>query len=187
LFQSNCVGRMPSRAMVHAPAMAVLFGMNAEGRTMKKASASAKTPPRAKTPGKPATAASKPAAAAKPEAPPVVALPPVKQPAALLKGPAKDGEARQVSFEHFSPDAGEIFLVGSFNNWDPKAAPLKKGRGGKWSTELLLMPGHYEYRFVVDGRWQDDPLAARFVANPFGELNCIIEVEPVGKKAARKS
>jgi pyruvate/2-oxoglutarate dehydrogenase complex dihydrolipoamide acyltransferase (E2) component len=157
--------------------MAVLLGMNAEGRTMKKVSASAKIPSRAKTPAKLATTASKPAAAAKPEAPPITAPPPAKQPAAPLKGPAKDGEPRQVAFEHFSPDAGEIFLVGSFNNWDLTATPLKKGPGGRWTTKLVLKPGHYEYRFVVDGRWQDDPTAARFVANPFGELNCIIEVE----------
>jgi hypothetical protein len=156
---------------------------------MKKAaaSASAKTPSRAKTPEKAATTASRPVAAAKPEAPPVAAITPAKQPAALLEDPAKDGKARQVSFEHFSPDAGEVFLVGSFNNWDSKAAPLKKGRGGKWTAELLLKPGHYEYRFVVDGRWQDDPRAARFVANPFGELNCVVEVESAGEKAARNS
>ena len=47
---------------------------------------------------------------------------------------------------------------------------------GKWSAEVPLNPGRYEYRFVVDGRWQDDPMAARFVGNPFGGLNCVLEV-----------
>jgi len=54
---------------------------------------------------------------------------------------------------------------------------MTKQRGGKWSVELLLKPGHYEYRFVVDGQWQDDPMAGRFVANSFGGLNCVVEVK----------
>jgi hypothetical protein len=55
---------------------------------------------------------------------------------------------------------------------------MNKEGGGKWSAELLLAPGRYQYRFVVDGTWQDDPKAARFVANPFGGTNGVIEVKP---------
>jgi AMP-activated protein kinase-like protein len=44
---------------------------------------------------------------------------------------------------------------------------------------VLLQPGHYEYRFVVDGQWQDDPMASRFAANSFGGLNCVVDVKPI--------
>lgn len=91
---------------------------------------------------------------------------------------AEDGEAHTVNFEHFNPDAREVCVAGTFNGWQPGATPMVKLRGGKWWTELLLPPGYYEYRFIVDGQWQDDPMAARFVANSFGGLNCVIEVKP---------
>jgi hypothetical protein len=30
---------------------------------------------------------------------------------------------------------------------------------------------------VVDGQWIDDPMAPRFAANPFGDLNSVIDVQ----------
>jgi 1,4-alpha-glucan branching enzyme len=99
------------------------------------------------------------------------------EPIGLLEEHFPDSEAHAVSFEYFNPVAREVLVAGSFNDWQPRATPMGKQRGGKWSTELLLKPGRYEYRLVVDGQWQDDPMAARFVANPFGGLNCVVEVK----------
>jgi 1,4-alpha-glucan branching enzyme len=105
---------------------------------------------------------------------------------ALLEEHFQDHEARGASFEYFNPTAREVLVAGSFNDWQPAATPMSNQRGGKWSTELLLKPGRYEYRLVVDGRWQDDPMAARFVANPFGGLNCVIEVKATAAPAAAR-
>ncbi len=55
---------------------------------------------------------------------------------------------------------------------------MTKLRDDKWWTEVLLAPGRYEYRFVVDGQWQDDPMAVDFAANSFGGLNCVVVVKP---------
>jgi len=115
-----------------------------------------------------------------------LAPPPKGGPVALLEEHFPDSEARGVSFEYFNPTAREVLVAGSFNDWQPGATPMSKQRGGKWSTELLLKPGRYEYRLVVDGRWQDDPLAARFVANPFGGLNCVVEVNATSASAAAR-
>ena len=41
---------------------------------------------------------------------------------------------------------------------------------GQWKVDLHLKPGRYEYRFVVDGNWTDDPFGGTFVANPFGAI-----------------
>lgn len=120
-------------------------------------------------------------------APPTPGLPASRQPVALLEEHGVDGEVRVVGFEHFNPTAREVFLAGSFNDWQPRATPMSKQRGGKWSTEFLLKPGQYEYRLVVDGQWQDDPMSARFVANPFGGLNSAVEVKPFGAGAARQA
>ncbi len=77
----------------------------------------------------------------------------------------------------YQPKAKEVRLAGSFNNWDSRATPLRSDGEGRWEVELILMRGRYEYRFVVDGDWTDDPLAAAYVANPFGTLNCLLLVD----------
>jgi hypothetical protein len=43
-----------------------------------------------------------------------------------------------------------------------------------WGKDLVLPPGIYEYRFVVDGEWVTDPKAAEAVPNPFGSSNSIL-------------
>jgi 1,4-alpha-glucan branching enzyme len=47
--------------------------------------------------------------------------------------------------------AREVMLAGDFNNWDPKASPMRKGPDGVWHLNVLLEPGRHEYRFVADG------------------------------------
>jgi 1,4-alpha-glucan branching enzyme len=80
--------------------------------------------------------------------------------------------------EYFDPLAREVCVAGTFNDWRAEATPMRQGPAGKWTAELLLRPGEYEYRFLVDGHWKDDPMAKRYVGNPFGGFNCILEVKP---------
>jgi hypothetical protein len=77
---------------------------------------------------------------------------------------------------YFNPVAREIFIAGTFNQWDPKALPLTRDALGDWSIQLLLPPGEYRYRLVVDGEWRDDPNARRNVPNPFGGFDSVIDV-----------
>ena len=83
---------------------------------------------------------------------------------------------RRITFQIHSPDADEIYLCGSFNDWDPTARPLRQQKDGKWKTTINLEPGVYEYRFVVDGNWQNDPLCLERCGNEFGSENCIVRV-----------
>ena len=117
-----------------------------------------------------------------------IKLSPVRkaEPVRLLEEHFPDSEAHMVSFEYFNPTAREVRVAGSFNDWQTQATPMVKQPGGKWTAELLLKPGQYEYRLVVDGQWQDDPMAARFVANPFGGLNCVVDVRSIGTPAAKQ-
>lgn len=50
-------------------------------------------------------------------------------------------------------------LMGNFNNWDPRDIPMMRDAEGKWSVDMELSPGYYEYVFVVEGRWFCDPQA----------------------------
>lgn len=76
-----------------------------------------------------------------------------------------------------APQARSVFLAGSFNQWNPSSHPLKKDREGIWKISLPLDPGQYEYRFFVDGEWQNDSNCSSFIKNPFGTLNCLKIVE----------
>lgn len=80
-----------------------------------------------------------------------------------------------------SPEARDILLAGTFNNWDPSANPMERQSDGAWRAELALPPGRYEYKFVVDGVWccepgRDDMEIEGCVPNTFGTMNRVIEV-----------
>ncbi len=84
-----------------------------------------------------------------------------------------------VCLEFIHPQATEVCVAGSFNEWHPSATPMIRLDAGKWVKELDLPPGRYEYRFVVDGQWVDDPAARETVPNPHGGVNAVLEVRPL--------
>jgi 1,4-alpha-glucan branching enzyme len=87
-------------------------------------------------------------------------------------------QSQPVHLEFTNPAARRVCIAGTFNNWQPEKAEMISLRGGKWAKDLMLPPGAYEYRFVVDGCWIADPKAAHVVPNPFGEMNSILTVPP---------
>ncbi|HJT70838.1 MAG TPA: glycogen-binding domain-containing protein [Terriglobales bacterium] len=103
-----------------------------------------------------------------------------------------EDQETQTSFNCHAPEANEVFLVGTFNNWDPLATRMERGTDGNWRTTVHLPPGRYEYKFVVDGRWycesdqesdRKSELRQDSVPNPFGTSNYIIEVTAPEEKA----
>jgi 1,4-alpha-glucan branching enzyme len=83
---------------------------------------------------------------------------------------------QRVWFEFISAEASAVSVAGSFNNWQPSVTSMAASNDGRWTKELHLLPGRYEYRFVVDGVWTDDPTANEFVPNPYGSRNAIVSV-----------
>jgi hypothetical protein len=45
-----------------------------------------------------------------------------------------------------------------------------------WTKILQLPPGTYEYRYVVDGEWREDPENPEIVFNSVGGRNSIMVV-----------
>ena len=76
-----------------------------------------------------------------------------------------------------SPGATAVSIAGSFNDWSPDAKPMACDTDGCWGVDLTLPPGRYEYRFVVDGQWRDDPNATEYVINPFASRNTVLVIE----------
>jgi 1,4-alpha-glucan branching enzyme len=64
---------------------------------------------------------------------------------------------KRVRFQFTDIAARKVFLAGSFNAWDPSVRPLKKNAEGLWRTTVALEHGVYQYRFIVDGEWKEDP------------------------------
>ena len=84
---------------------------------------------------------------------------------------------KKVPFEFLAPDAQKVYLAGDFNNWDTSAGLMKKDKNGIWKTTVSLKPGRYEYRFLRDGSWENDPSCCDCVPNEFGSKNCVRMVE----------
>lgn len=78
---------------------------------------------------------------------------------------------RRVNFSLKAAEARSVSLVGDFNDWDDKAHPMKAGEPGVWKKSVLLTPGRYEYRFMVDGEWRNDPDNPEACPNQFGSHN----------------
>jgi 1,4-alpha-glucan branching enzyme len=95
----------------------------------------------------------------------------------MAKATKKNPKLIKTGFGLLAPQARSVFLAGSFNQWNPSSHPLKKDRQGIWKISLPLNPGRYEYRFFVDGEWQNDPDCSSFIENPFGTVNCVKIVE----------
>jgi len=85
-------------------------------------------------------------------------------------------EKQAVVLTLFAPEAGEVYVAGNFNRWRTGATPMQNTGAGEWVARMMLRSGQYEYRFVVDGRWSDDPCAPQRMANPYGGFNSVFLV-----------
>lgn len=86
---------------------------------------------------------------------------------------------RKVDFAiNAGPGHEAVYLAGSFNDWDPLRKRLLDNDGdGIYRGYVMLPPGEYEYKFVVDGEWfidEDNPCLA---PNDLGTLNSVLKVE----------
>jgi 1,4-alpha-glucan branching enzyme len=86
-----------------------------------------------------------------------------------------------VTFSFKSTEARKVILIGDFNNWNPQKHPMKKKWNemwwnGTWEKTVMLPPGQYEYKFLVDGEWTIDPQNIQTSQNDFGALNSILNL-----------
>ncbi len=88
-------------------------------------------------------------------------------------GPGRPGTAR---LQFKAEGVASVCIAGSFNGWLPQDLRPHQTNPGAWEIELTLPPGQYEYRFLADGCWVDDPHAEETVANPFGTCNAVLRV-----------
>ena len=86
---------------------------------------------------------------------------------------------KQVTFTYnANSEARAVYVVGDFNDWKPTTGKMSKVKqNGTFQLKVKLAPGEYQYKFIVDGAWLNDPQAKEQVMNPHGSLNSVIRVE----------
>lgn len=100
----------------------------------------------------------------------------------MTRGKSNQKIKRQkVTFSLEAVDAESVALTGDFNDWNPEKHPMQRDENGVWHKNLLLLPGKYEYKFMVDGRWQVDPQNEQTCANRYGTYNSVVNLIPKTK------
>jgi len=72
----------------------------------------------------------------------------------------------------------KVFIAGEFNGWNSSLNQLLDEDGdGTYQINLPIPPGLYQYKFVVDGRWIQDPENENKSPDGFGGFNSVINVK----------
>ncbi len=87
---------------------------------------------------------------------------------------------REVVVQYCDPGATDVRIAGDFNGWVPdrdvRSLVQAEGSQRVWTKILSLPPGRYEYRYVVDGEWREDPENPSAAASPLGARNSVLVV-----------
>ncbi|WP_353780028.1 hypothetical protein [Winogradskyella sp. 3972H.M.0a.05] len=87
---------------------------------------------------------------------------------------SKDGNAR-FRLKGYT-DAKTVILSGTFNRWDESIYKMNKVDDG-WELTLQLKPDIYEYKFIVDGEWIEDPDNPAKKKNEYHGYNSLINIK----------
>ena len=102
----------------------------------------------------------------------------VVKPAAARKSAKTREKGVRVTFSVRAETGSEVWLAGSFNNWDPTDKKMADKAGDGFYTATLTLPkGTYEYKFVINGTWCADPECAEWVQNDMGTLNSVRHIQ----------
>ena len=70
-----------------------------------------------------------------------------------------------------------VTVEGNFNNWNKESDPLQDVDGdGMYERSILLEPGSYLYKFVVDGKEIVDPLNSATAPTGFESFNSVLRI-----------
>ena len=99
-----------------------------------------------------------------------------KQASMKPRGTKVNKSQPSTEFTFYAPEASEAYVVGEFDNWDESKNRMRKFKDGIWKKKIKLKPGRYEYKFLVDGQWHNDPDTSKTNPNPYGSENSVVEI-----------
>ena len=87
---------------------------------------------------------------------------------------------REVVVRFRDSAANDVRIAGDFNGWVPdkgvRSLIESDGPTRVWTKILQLAPGTYQYRYVVDGTWREDPENPQLVTSAAGGRNSVLVV-----------
>ncbi len=85
-----------------------------------------------------------------------------------------------ITFSLDQTSASSVYVVGSFNDWDPKLHKMTIDPVSKtWVVKIMLPAGQHEYAFLVDeDRVMPDPKASIKRQDGFGSYNSVLFTNP---------
>ena len=94
----------------------------------------------------------------------------------IKKTLCKDGSILVCFYTEAMSEAESVHLVGSFDDWDTNAHPMRRLKDGRFMARRNFLPGiSHEYRYLVNGEtWINDAEAERYVPNIHGSDNCVV-------------
>jgi 1,4-alpha-glucan branching enzyme len=90
----------------------------------------------------------------------------------------KTKEVCKVTFSVEAKEANKASVVGDFNDWNPEVGALNKLKNGTFKAAFdLEKDASYEFKYVIDGAFINEPEADSFKWNDFaGAENSVLEV-----------
>ncbi|CAH0334638.1 hypothetical protein FVB9288_00230 [Flavobacterium sp. CECT 9288] len=84
----------------------------------------------------------------------------------------------KVTFSFPAKTAQQVAVVGDFNNWDPSVGALSKLKNGTFKGVFDLdKNADYEFKYLVDGNYVNEPEADSYRWNAFaGNENSVLVV-----------
>jgi 1,4-alpha-glucan branching enzyme len=74
----------------------------------------------------------------------------------------------KVTFSVDAKDAAAVSVVGDFNNWSAEAGAMSKLKNGTFKvTYDLNKDTSYEFKYIIDGAFVNDPESDSYIWNDF--------------------
>ena len=94
-------------------------------------------------------------------------------------------QGQWVEFRFYRPQAGQVHLIGDFNEWRSGELPMDRTGDGYWVAKMRLPAGEFKFRYCADGEWYTDYAAFGVEPGRFG-LDSIVRVPVVPIRVAQQ-
>jgi len=88
----------------------------------------------------------------------------------------QSGPGQTVVMEFVGNGIEKLQLAGEFNDWVPDQDVDTQIENGVIRKIIHVKPGKYQYRLVIDGKWQKDSSNPYQILNEYGEVNSLLYV-----------
>jgi len=97
---------------------------------------------------------------------------------AIKKQFLKSKPVCKVTFTVEADEAKKVSVVGTFNEWNEKATPLKKLKNGTFKgTVDLAAENSYEFKYIIDGNYVNEPAADSYAWSDYASAeNSVVSV-----------